>query len=375
MTRLPRLLLATALLTLALAGSASAQATRTWVSGVGDDVNPCSRTAPCKTFAGAISKTAAGGEINAIDPGGYGAVTITKSITIDATGTFGSILNSLVNGVTVNAAPSDRVVLRGLDIMGGSQVGQPCAGLNGLRIMKAGSVRLEDSRVLQQQIGVNVIPDTDPVDVFLNRVDLANNCAHGIKAAPTGTGSADVTIRESTISGSPVALSADTGATAWLTGSTVFANALGLERIGGGVINDWGDNQVYGNATNGTPTAVVGPVAPAGPAGPAGAAGPAGPQGEPGPTALKVLLAAKTLTATTGSTVTLRYVATTDATSTLQVTRKGRTVATISKPAKAGANAITWRPKKAKAGRYKVVLRALGADGQVSTAKATLRLR
>ena len=58
---------------------ASAQAIRTWVSGVGDDVNPCSRTAPCKTFAGAISKTAAGGEINCLDSAGYGAVTITKS--------------------------------------------------------------------------------------------------------------------------------------------------------------------------------------------------------------------------------------------------------------------------------------------------------
>src|SRR6476620_8571994 len=86
------------------AGLAQAQATRTWVSGVGDDVNPCSRTAPCKTFAGAISKTAAGGEIDALDPGGFGAVTITKSITIDGTdgAGFGSILASSVNGVNVN---------------------------------------------------------------------------------------------------------------------------------------------------------------------------------------------------------------------------------------------------------------------------------
>lgn len=68
---------------LVISKTAASQATRTWVSGVGDDVNPASRTAPCKTFAGAISKTATGGEINAIDPGGYGAVTITKSITID----------------------------------------------------------------------------------------------------------------------------------------------------------------------------------------------------------------------------------------------------------------------------------------------------
>src|SRR5262245_60618419 len=85
-----------------VAGPANAQATRTWVSGVGDDVNPCSRTAPCKTFAGAISKTAANGEINCLDPGGFGAVTITKSITIDCEDTQGSILAAGTNGVNVN---------------------------------------------------------------------------------------------------------------------------------------------------------------------------------------------------------------------------------------------------------------------------------
>src|SRR5205807_5391143 len=74
--------LAIAAFMLAVASMAQAQATRTWVSGVGDDVNPCSRTAPCKTFAGAISKTAIGGEINCIDSGGFGSVTITKAITI-----------------------------------------------------------------------------------------------------------------------------------------------------------------------------------------------------------------------------------------------------------------------------------------------------
>src|SRR3712207_9361033 len=74
-----------ALFILALSSLAHAQATRTWVSGVGDDVNPCSRTAPCKTYAGAISKTADKGEISTLDPGGFGTVTITKSITIDGT--------------------------------------------------------------------------------------------------------------------------------------------------------------------------------------------------------------------------------------------------------------------------------------------------
>src|SRR6478672_9853472 len=99
------------------ASSAYTQATRTWVSGVGDDANPCSRTAPCKTFAGAIARTAANGEINCIDPGGFGTVTITKSITIDCTGTFGSILASQANGININLPDSDlrqAVRLRGI---------------------------------------------------------------------------------------------------------------------------------------------------------------------------------------------------------------------------------------------------------------------
>jgi len=89
---------------LLVASSASAQATRTWVSGVGDDANPCSRTAPCKTFAGAISKTAAAGEINVLDPGGFGAVTITKSIRIISDHIEAGVLVSGSNGITVNVA-------------------------------------------------------------------------------------------------------------------------------------------------------------------------------------------------------------------------------------------------------------------------------
>src|SRR4051812_14724012 len=98
------------------AGSAYAQASRTWVSGVGDDVNPCSRTAPCKTFAGAISKTVAGGEISVLDPAGFGAVTITKSMTIDGHGNISSILATGIPAIVINAAPTDTVVLRGLTL-------------------------------------------------------------------------------------------------------------------------------------------------------------------------------------------------------------------------------------------------------------------
>jgi hypothetical protein len=132
-------------LALALAGSpAYAQATRTWVSGVGDDANPCSRTAPCKTFAGAISKTATGGEINCLDPGGFGAVTITKSITLECSETVGGILAANFNGVIVNASTAGSVViLRGLDIDGANTT----TG-NGIRIIAAaGGVIIDNCRI------------------------------------------------------------------------------------------------------------------------------------------------------------------------------------------------------------------------------------
>src|ERR1700758_2394865 len=95
---------------------AHAQASRTWVSGVGDDANPCSRTAPCKTFAGAISKTAAFGEIDCLDPGGFGAVTITKSITLNCSSTIGSVLVAGTNGIVISAATTDKVTLRNIQV-------------------------------------------------------------------------------------------------------------------------------------------------------------------------------------------------------------------------------------------------------------------
>src|SRR5262245_27358756 len=95
--------LAIVVLVAVAAAPAKPQATRTWVSGVGDDANPCSRTAPCKTFAGAISKTATGGEINVLDPGGFGGVTITKSITISSEGFEAGVLVSGTNAIIINA--------------------------------------------------------------------------------------------------------------------------------------------------------------------------------------------------------------------------------------------------------------------------------
>ncbi|MEK6372946.1 MAG: right-handed parallel beta-helix repeat-containing protein [Acidobacteriota bacterium] len=154
---------------MALASVAQAQATRTWVSGVGDDVNPCSRTAPCKTFAGAISKTASGGEISVLDPGGFGGVTITKSMTIDGSSFVSSILNSGVNGVLINGA-GITVKLRRIMINGAG------TGLRGIRVTAARSVHLEDVFISGQRgapgRGVDINLTSTNCDLQMERVTI-----------------------------------------------------------------------------------------------------------------------------------------------------------------------------------------------------------
>jgi hypothetical protein len=125
------------------AAPASAQATRTWISGVGDDVNPCSRTAPCKTFAGAISKTANGGEINCLDPGGFGAVTVTKAMTFICDFTEGGVLVTGQNGFTINAADTDVVTISGMDIFGPTTG----PGLNGVRFINGAGLNIRNSTI------------------------------------------------------------------------------------------------------------------------------------------------------------------------------------------------------------------------------------
>jgi hypothetical protein len=135
-----------ALFIVSLSAVAQAQATRTWVSGTGNDANPCSRTAPCKTFAGAISKTADKGEISVMDAGGYGAVTAGKNITIDGGGTMASILNGGVfptNGVVVSDGGTNTIVvtLRNLSING---VGN---GLNGIKFVSGKTLNVENCQI------------------------------------------------------------------------------------------------------------------------------------------------------------------------------------------------------------------------------------
>jgi hypothetical protein len=262
-------------------GQADAQATRTWVSGVGDDANPCSRTAPCKTFAGAISKTAAGGEIDALDPAGYGAVTITKSITINGLPFQAGVLVSGTNGVVINAATTDTVVLRGLDFVG---LG---TGLSAVSVVAAKEVVLQNLHVSDFTVAavsvtapsaVNLVMDDVTISkctgataagvslkpaagglvkAMLNRVRVAN-CPVGIIAAPAAGVVVDALVDQSDVTFATTGFLAD-GATATLrlSNSNVFANATGLSAINGGSIISYNNNRLRGNTTDGSPTTTV----------------------------------------------------------------------------------------------------------------------
>jgi hypothetical protein len=237
MTRhLLRLAIASAVLVPVFATApAHAQATRTWVSGVGDDANPCSRTAPCKTFAGAISKTAASGEINCLDPGGFGGVTITKNLTIACDYTEGGILASLTNGVNVNAA-GIFVVLRGLDIEGAGN------GLIGVNIINAARVVIEKSIIHGFRGGsatgilVNVSGNTR---VMVSDTNITDN-GNGISMTTTGAGTAQLAADNIRVSGNSLngfTVGPNTAAT--ITRSVfAFNGAAGVQvGAGNGTIN------------------------------------------------------------------------------------------------------------------------------------------
>ena len=173
------------LLLVTLGATAHAQATRTWVSGVGDDANPCSRTAPCKTFAGAISKTAAGGEIDALDPGGFGTLTITKAITIDGGGgQVASVLASGTVGFNVNAGASDVVILRNLTINGTSQSAFP--GTDAIRYNSGMALVVENCNLINfSTTGINVNNLTAGGNLSVQKTTITNT---GIGVHVTGSG-------------------------------------------------------------------------------------------------------------------------------------------------------------------------------------------
>ena len=265
--------LAAAVACFLLASAVQAQATRTWVSGVGDDVNPCSRTAPCKTFAGAISKTAAGGEISVLDPGSFGAVTVTKSITLSGDGTLASILNSGSSGVVVSAAcaPCD-VRLRNLSFFGAG------TGLQGVNFLGAGSLSMENITIeAQSGNGVNIAAN-GTVNAVLRNVSI-RGVSTGVQVATT-SGLARVLLDGVHVQQAAAGVSVDANSVVdinrssfnftitgilssfassivRLSDSTVSMNTTGLSATAGGQIISYNNNRLRGNTTDGAPTSTI----------------------------------------------------------------------------------------------------------------------
>jgi hypothetical protein len=230
---------------------AQAQATRTWVSGVGDDANPCSRTAPCKTFAGAISKTAAGGEIDALDDGGFGQVTITKSITINGGGHLAGVLAaSGTNGIVINAGASDVVVIRGISFNGAG------SGLNAIRYLAGKYVVIEDSTIDGFANGINMI-----TTVVNGRMDIRNVQMTNATATPNtygihvGAAGAIVTISNVSVRGFSYGLTTRGGDT-YLRESNLVNNVVAYSNQGGSMYS-YGDNMVSSSGSTNAPTGMI----------------------------------------------------------------------------------------------------------------------
>jgi Right handed beta helix region len=293
--------------TLIFASFAQAQATRTWVSGVGDDANPCSRTAPCKTFAGAISKTFINGEIDALDPGGFGAVTITKSITLDGTGTFASVLASGTNGINISIAvnsndPFRTVRIRGLSITGTGASGTAGTrtGINGININTNGAAAIFVEDTVISDFGSNginwsVTAASGAAKLFVRNVVIRNCTADGLRISSSGeidlasldnvesanngnginmgahsrltarnctfatnttagvnhtAADSESTLFHCSISNNPTGVAATNGISR-ISDNMIYGNSNGIT----GNVKSWGNNYIGGNTTDGTPVA------------------------------------------------------------------------------------------------------------------------
>jgi hypothetical protein len=252
-----------------------AQEARTWVSGLGDDAADCSRATPCKTFAGALSKTAAGGEISVVDPGQYGNVTITKSITIDGGGVLAAVTVAGTSAISIVAGDQDVVILRNLELHGLGTFGSGVSFRNGklLIVENTAIAGFASSGLLVQRTtgagNMNVIISNSSITG--NRTASASNgilttvgatlVRHSVITRNTGAGllamdGGVITADSNVLAYNGTAVKAgNTGpgqanAMVRVSNNNVYGNLTGFS-CGGGVIASTGDNRKGGN-TGGT---------------------------------------------------------------------------------------------------------------------------
>lgn len=225
------------------------QATRTWVSGVGDDANPCSRTAPCKTFAGAISKTANHGEINCLDSGGFGVLTITKSISVVCNGVIGGVLASGTSGFIVNVGATDVVQLSGLDIEGAG------AGLAGVRMIGLGTLYIRATSIRDfTQHGVELQGGAG-ARVYLQDSQVYNNAGGGfLQNGSGGVNNSSVIERTSFESNGSTSIKIVGPGSMILSGDSLTASATALDITNSPTVISYSNNVIRGS---GSPTNTI----------------------------------------------------------------------------------------------------------------------
>jgi hypothetical protein len=290
--------------------AANAQTSRTWVSGLGNDGNTCSRSSPCLTFAGAIAQTTAGGEINCLDPGGFGAVTINKAITINCEQTLGSVLVSGTNGIVVQAGPTDVVTLKGLEFEGLN------AGLNAVRFLSGKELHMHKFQIRNfTNSGIDIEPSNSTrvfladgyisdcgvggsgfaailvkansganTSVSINHVQMEDNLNGVFADGSGGGGVAHVQVRDSVVSASSnngisissagpaatadvvnsimsynisaAAIVSGAAATLKLGGNVITNNVTGAASSGG-TLQSFKNNMIIDNGSDGTPITAV----------------------------------------------------------------------------------------------------------------------
>lgn len=218
-----------------------AQATRTWVSGVGDDVNPCSRTAPCKTFAGAISKTAINGVINCLDSGGFGSLTITKSVSIVCNGAIGGVLASGVNGLVISTPPGGKVTLEGLDIDGAG------TGLDGVRIVGGAKVFINKSTIRNfTGDGIDMVGPDGTRLVLQDSTIIGNN--GGISIGGAGVGNNRALLIRTIIENNAAHTTRVTAPSSLFLSGSILFGGTGISNVGNAVITSTGNNIIGSGA-------------------------------------------------------------------------------------------------------------------------------
>jgi hypothetical protein len=291
---------------LAASHAALCLSARAWVSVSGNDGNDCSRSTPCRTLTGALAKTSSGGEIDVLDSGDFGAVTLDRAVSVVTPGVLGGLQATSSAAITVNAGAADRIVLRGLTIdglgtaqdgivfvAGGSLYVENCTinnfaryGIEFAPTSGSGKLFVTDTIVRNTGVGsigggVHMISTVAPG--FIASLDglrtenntfglkaetwgvvtvrnslSANNAFSGMTAVtPLGTGDVRLFVENSVSTNNLYGVISSGTSVAIISNMAITSNTTGLGISNGGLIQSFGNNKIYANGTNGAPTATV----------------------------------------------------------------------------------------------------------------------